>query len=89
MLPKADEYNEFKIYFKKNKILNEKVLSNNQFYKMCMKELQHKHNDHQTLKMVMYDMRVREADWIKRIGDLEIRNNTKTFTMFMKNQLDV
>ena len=52
------------------------VVPNNEFHKMCMKELHQKHNDHQTLKMAMYEMRVKEADLMKRIGDLIIKNNT-------------
>ena len=77
-LPKmnADEYNEFKIYLKRIKILNEEVVFNNEFYGMCVKEFHHKHNYHHTLKMETYEMTVREADLIKRIGDLEVKNNT-------------
>ena len=77
-LPKinAAEYNEFKTYLKRIEILIEEVVFKNEFYGMCVKELHHKNNDHQTLKKKMNEMRVREADLIKRIGDLEIKNNT-------------
>ena len=51
------------------------MVSNNEFYKMCMKELHQKHNDHQTLKKEMDEMSVREADLVKIIGDLEIKNH--------------
>ena len=40
-----------------------------------MKELHQKHNDDQTLKKKLDEMRVREANWVKRIGDLQILNN--------------
>ena len=64
-----DVYNEFKMYLKRIKILSEEVVSNNQFYKMCM-------SYHQTLKKVMYEMSIQESDLVKRIGDLEIKSNT-------------
>ena len=38
----ADENNNFKIYIKRIEIFNKKVISNNKFYAMCMKELHHK-----------------------------------------------
>ena len=78
LLPKfnAEEYNEFKMYLKRIKILNKEVVSHNEFYKMCMKELHQKHNDNETLKKKMDEMRFREADVVKRIGDLEIKNST-------------
>ena len=41
-----------------------------------MKEFNKKSNDHQALLKEMNDTRVREADLVKRIGDLEIKNNT-------------
>ena len=43
---------------------------------MSVKELHRKHNDHQTLKKEKDEMRGREADLVKRIGDLKIKNNT-------------
>ena len=64
------------MYLKRIKILNKEVVSNNEFYAMCMEELHHKHNDHQTLQRAMLAITVREADLVKRIIDLEIRNNT-------------
>ena len=51
-LPKfnAGEYDEFTMYLKRIKILNNKVVSHNELSKMFMKELHQKHNDNQTLK---------------------------------------
>ena len=68
LLPKinADEYNEFKMYLKRIETLNEEVVSYNQLYDMCMKEIHCKHNDHQTLKKHMDEMRVREVDLVKK-----------------------
>ena len=52
------------------------MVSNNEFHEMCMKKIHHKHNHHQTFKVAMYEMKVREGDFIKRIGDLEMEHNT-------------
>ena len=62
-LPKfnADEYNKFKVYLKTIKILNKEVVSHSEFYKMCIKELHHKNNDHQALKKETDEMRVKES----------------------------
>ena len=62
----ADYYHEFKMYLKRINILNEEVVSNNEFYGMCEKELHHKQNDHQTLKMTIYEMKVKKKQiWRK------------------------
>ena len=58
----ADECNEFKMYLKRIKLLNEEVASNNEFYDIRVKELK-KHNDQQTLKKEMYEMRVEKLIW--------------------------
>ena len=88
-LPNADEYNQFEVYLKKIKILNEEVVYHNEFHKMCMNKLHQRHNDHQTLKKEMVEMRVREADLVKRNGGLEITTNIleKTFATFMKKSM--
>ena len=56
-------------------MLNEELVSNNEFYGMCVKELQHEHSNDQSLKMEMDEMRVREAELVKKISDLEITIN--------------
>ena len=43
---------------------------------MCMKELLHKHKNHQTLADTIYKMRVKEADLVKTICESEVRNDT-------------
>ena len=52
------------------------MVAHNELYKMCMKRLHQKHHENQTLKKEMDEMRVREADLVYRIWDLEIMNNT-------------
>ena len=58
-------------------ILNKEMVLNNEFSGMCVKEHHDKHNDHQSLKKKMDEMRVRKADLVKKIRDLEIKNLDK------------
>ena len=62
-----------KKHLKRIEILNKEVVSNNEFYAMHMNELCHTHNDHQSLKTTMCEMRVKNADLIKT-GNFDIMN---------------
>ena len=53
------------MYLKRIKILNEEVVFTNGFYGLCVKELYHKHKDHQTLKMEMDEMKIKKRIWEK------------------------
>ena len=73
-----------KKHLKRIEILNKEVVSNNEFYAMHMNELCHTHNDHQSLKTTMCEMRVKNADLIKT-GDFE---QNSCFALFMKNHFE-
>ena len=76
-----------KKHLKRIEILNKEVVSNNEFYAMHMNELCHTHNDHQSLKTTMCEMRVKNADLIKKWCFLYNEQNY-CFAMFMKNHFE-
>jgi len=77
-----------KMHLKRIEILNKEVVSNNEFYAMHMNELCHTHNDHQSLKTTMCEMRVKNADLIKT-GNFDIMNKILALPCLWKIILNV